>query len=150
MTTQLTTGQLVTTTWLNEVERRKPTYAEVLASQTTASDTYVDLATVGPSVTVVTGASALVIIGAYIDNNTDQMGGVMGYAISGATTRAAADGPTNFSVTASGASKGGDGCREHLATGLTPGSNTFTIKYRRAFGGTARFSNRSITIIPQD
>jgi hypothetical protein len=33
-----------------------------------------------------------------------------------------------------------------LVTGLTSGSNTFTIKYR-AGGGTANFYNREITVI---
>ena len=67
-------------------------FASVGASQSTASGSYTDLATVGPAVTVTTGTSALVILTC---NGANSGGGfdaaLMGFAVSGATTVAASD-----------------------------------------------------------
>lgn len=148
MTAQLAFGQLVTTTWLNEVERRYPRGASVATEQTTISTTYADLATVGPAVTVTTGTSALVIISSFINNDTVNTLTFAGVAVSGATTRAADD----TSAMQNEVSAGFQGARVsviHLFTGLTAGSNTFTMKYRVG-GGTGRYRNRHLVVIPQD
>jgi hypothetical protein len=35
-----------------------------------------------------------------------------------------------------------------LITGITPGSATFTAKYRVSGGGTGTYANRTITVVP--
>lgn len=126
-----------------------PVVASVATSQTTTSDVFTDLATVGPAVTVTIPASgkALIILSARVSNT----GGAAGYgaiaSVSGAGlaadvaqlsmyagTTAATDAPTMSYV--------------FYATGLTPGSQTYTMKYRRDNGGTATFVNRQLTVIP--
>jgi len=118
--------------------------AAVATNQTTTSTAYTDLATAGPAVTLTTGTKALVIVGCGIYNSAvnDTW---MGFAVSGATTIAAADasalniGGSNgtISITAS---------RAILLTTLTAGSNIFTAKYR-VTAGTGYFLNRSIAVI---
>lgn len=116
--------------------------AAVLTSETTTSTTYADLATAGPAVTATIGASgkALVIPSAILSN----AGGLalMSFAVSGATTVAATDDTTARSGAVSVAS-----AMPVLVTGLTPGSNTFTAKYR-ANTATASFERRRLTVIP--
>ena len=122
--------------------------ATVATSQGTTSATYTDLATAGPAVTVTTGTKALITVSAELYNTTANGGSYMSFAVSGATTVAAADlysvsmGPVAATVAdAIGAS------RVTLLTGLTAGSNVFTAKYRRLNAGTATFANRTISVI---
>lgn len=150
MTTQLTTGQLVTTTWLNEVERRKPTGATVATSETGTMTAFTGTqpATAGPTVTVTTGTSALVYIYASLSNSNAGGLALMGFAISGATTVAASDA---FAIQAQ-LDSAGQTFRigaTFLVTGLTAGSNTFTAKYR-VNAGTGTFADRRLIVIPQD
>ncbi len=119
--------------------------ATVATSQTTTSTSYADLSTVGPSVTLTTGTKVLVIVSAAIDNNTIGGQAITSAAVSGATTLAASDtralinrtSTANYTMSAS---------YSILLTGLTAGSNTFTMKYRVA-AGTGAFQDRTITVI---
>jgi hypothetical protein len=119
--------------------------ASVATSETTASTTYTDLATVGPTQTVTIPASgkALVIVTA-LESTSNQSGIVFtSFAVSGASTVAATDARAlevqgNNAVRASATS---------VVTGLTPGANTFTAKYRTT-AGTATFAARDIVVIP--
>ena len=111
------------------------------AAQTTSSTTYTDLATVGPSVALTTGTSAILILGAFIsDSGNLGNNGWMSAAVSGATTIAANDlwgafGPEGLNGVASV-----QGC---IIGGLTPGVNTFTAKYKKVGGtSTAEFQRR--------
>jgi hypothetical protein len=119
-----------------------PSSNRVDTQQTTTSTSYTDLATTGPAVTVVTGTSALIIVGG-LAVNSGANNSFMGVATSGASTIAAADAQaydvagTN-NVIASFA---------YLLTGLTTGSNTFTAKYRVS-GGTGTYGNRNLTVLP--
>ena len=119
-------------------------YAEVLTLQTTTSTSYVDLATVGPSITATTGTTALVTFTVTTDATTiasDQ--GFASVAVSGATTVAAND---NWStVTRLGGSFVTES-RTYGFTGLTAGSNVFTLKYKNSSGATSRFSNRGLVV----
>lgn len=144
MTAPLITGDLVTTTWLNEVERRKPTGATVATSQTTTSTSYADLATVGPAVTVTTGTSALVIISADLTAPAGD-NAFMSVAVSGASTVAAADSKALKMTNTNTSQKS----RVMLITGLTAGSNTFTAKYRVG-SGTGTFVYRELVVVPFD
>jgi hypothetical protein len=69
-----------------------PQGATIATSETTTSAIYVDLTTVGPSVTLLTGTSALVTIGCRTSNSNALATSFMAVAVSGATTLAAADG----------------------------------------------------------
>lgn len=131
---------------LNSIAERVPSTATVATSQTTSSTSYVDLATVGPAVTVTTGTSA--VVWAVARSQHSSGGGECSWsvAVSGATVRAANDdwrglqsgvtaaNPNRFGVT-------------HLFTGLTAGSNTFTVKYKTS-GATATFQDRDIIVLP--
>jgi hypothetical protein len=121
--------------------------ATVATNQITNSTSYTDLATSGPAVTLTTGTKALVIVAAGISVSTSNNYGYASYAVSGATTIAAADSVSFFStfpdsngnVRASSASR--------LST-LTAGSNTFTMKYRFTGSGSGSyFNNREIIVI---
>lgn len=116
--------------------------AFVATSETTASATYTDLATSGPAVTITTGTKALVGISGLVGNNTTGDGGLMGFAISGATTLAANDNMSIELVVPGGTYTGAFGAT-FLVTGLTAGSNTFTAKYRAA-AGTMSAANRRL------
>jgi hypothetical protein len=131
------------TVWVNLL----PDGGTVLTSQTTTSGTLGDLATVGPSVTIDTGTSALVSVSCFA-NNTLGAGNTafMSVAVSGASTIAASTNwgarttfwSANASVTMAGF---------FIMTGLTAGSNTFTAKYSTD-GSTISFGNRFMVVIP--
>ena len=117
--------------------------ATVSTQQTTTSTSFTDLATAGPAVTVTTGTKALVIVSANMFNNNSGFYSSASFAISGSTT-AAADGTRSLKLL-------GNGVRQQssfvkLVTNLTPGSNTFTMKYA-VEGGTGTISDRDITVI---
>jgi hypothetical protein len=119
--------------------------AFVATDQVTTSTSYTDLATSGPATTVTTGTKALVIVqataytGGTLGDNIAQMS----YAVSGATSISASNDwafyyDDNRQTTSLSA---------QIITGLTPGSNTFTAKYRSVYGGNANFSKRYITVV---
>jgi hypothetical protein len=146
---QNTGGTLIktdTNTWyfLPTASNMASATAEVATLQTTTSVSYTDLATAGPAVTLTTGTKALVVVSIDLYNSTNN-GTYAGFAVSGATTLAAADDKSvdlsgSSAVVAIGAS------RVSLLTGLTAGSNVFTMKYK-VLGGTGTFYNRKIAVI---
>ncbi len=122
--------------------------AEVTTGQGTTSTSYTDLATSGAAVTLTTGTKALVIISTTVSTTLIGYTGWASYAVSGATTIAAAD-KNSLSLRPSG-TNGQNVIRASAAfmiTNLTAGSNTFTMKYRTESGATANFENRQITVI---
>lgn len=139
-------GGFIVTTALNSVVQRTPAMTQIDTSESTASTSFTDLATLGPVVTITTGGSALVAVGARIAKSFENTAGVTAYAVSGASTIAAnddrgviADGmPANQSVRMSATS---------LQTGLVPGSNTFTQKYKVS-SVTGTFTFRHLAVIP--
>jgi len=122
-------------------------YNYVSATESTTSTSYTNLTTAGPAVTVTTGTKALVIVSAKIFNgtNNNSLQAFMTYAVSGATTTAAAD---TWALAASGIQSTGYQFKMSLASvaTLTAGSNVFTAKYR-ATSGTSEFGDRSIFVI---
>lgn len=126
-------------------ERRGQTNAD-LAAGTTTSTTYTDLtgASVGPTVSIEHGPNVLVIVRGSLENS-GAGSARMGYAISGANSLAAADnrgahifGVANVNLGASDVS---------LLGSLTPGTSTFTAKYRVS-SGTGSFSARRLIVMP--
>jgi hypothetical protein len=139
-------GQIAVSTGANSIAARTVSSNTVTTSETTASGSYTDLATVGPQVTVTTGTAALVAISSSIANNADSTASFVSYAVTGATTAAADDswGLELDGVAANNTNRFGV---FHRHVGLTAGSNTFTMKYK-AGSNTSTFSNRRLLVIP--
>lgn len=133
-------------TGVNQVTERVPVGSFLLTLDTTTSTSYTDMETTpGPAVTAITGTRAYVSIAATV-RSTGGTAAWMGYEISGETSRQADDTHAiEFQVTDPDNWSGGS---MFLETGLTPGTNTFTAKYRVTTSGTARIDARSLFVLP--
>jgi hypothetical protein len=120
--------------------------ARVADAQTTTSTSFTDLSTAGPAVTLTTGTKALVIVSCEMYNGTVDKYSTMGYAVSGASTVAAA---VNSSINFRQRGSNDQTLQVSRATvvTLTAGSNTFTAKYSSPAGGTAGFEYRDIFVM---
>lgn len=141
-----TASQLFVSTGANAIATRTPSQASVTTTQTTTSSTYTDLATVGPAVTVTCGTIAIVLWAAAMANNVSNSETACSVAVSGASSVAASD-TWQASADGNAASNYSRTSSFHVFTGLTAGSNTFTMKYRRG-SNTASFQWREIAVIP--
>ena len=121
--------------------------AGVLTTETQPSNTaYGDLATAGPAVTLtLTGTLAIVWLSATVSQPSAGNSSFLSVAVSGATTIAASHDNAAI-VSSAGASYDNNLSRVVALTGLTPGSNTFTVKYSNNGGGTWSFSRRTIAV----
>jgi hypothetical protein len=129
---------------VNALTERVPAQANTQGSSTTTATAYGNLADgVTTSVSVATGNRALVSIYANFLNSVNGNRTWVAYDTSGATTVAAAD---TFSLDHSfnGGMRWG---ATYLMTGLTSGTNTFTLRYR-VTAGTGTYSVRRIAVIP--
>lgn len=145
-----TTGYFVNNA-LNVVTRRDAAAASVITHQNTTSSTYTDLATVGPSVTMNTGSTVLVMFNARINPNLAECAGFVSVAVSGNTSISASDDYAIRYETEDTAGVLFDRMGiSHLFTTLNPGSNTFRLKYRcEAFPGqSVDFAQRSLIVVP--
>lgn len=139
-------SQYFTATGTNALAARIAATATVATSEGTTSTSYTDLATVGPSVTCATGVLALVIISCNMSNNTTNSAAFMSFAVSGATTIAAA---TSRGIIRDGMNANNSfRVSEAKLVTLTAGNNTFTAKYASGAASTANFVDRDITVIP--
>lgn len=131
----------------NSIAERTPAQDIILTDEGISSSTYTDLATVGPTVTVTTGTNAIVLFGTEIAANSDNISAVVSYAVSGATSIAASH---DWRVEADGHPSGNYNTRyrSHLRTDLTPGSNTFTMKYQSIGAAGSQFRQRSLLVLP--
>lgn len=122
----------------------RATGSVVATSQTTVSAAYVDLATVGPQVSMETDTVAKV---EFAHQGGAGAGGwaFASVAISGATTLAASDAWASYIAPSA---FDGSPARSHLFTGLTPGVNVFTMKYKLVAAGTASFHDRELIVTP--
>lgn len=127
----------------------------VTTQQSTASTTYVDLTTVGPSATVTIRATGkcLVILSAQMGyaTATDMGGAKASFVASGANTIATSGQRSiNMGMKTGAASTfrvDQFGATFYLA-GLNPGVTTFTMKYGAQNGATADFSDRVLVVFP--
>lgn len=115
------------------------------ALEATGSTTFVDLTTVGPSVTVTTRTKVLVMYMAQIFNTTSTASSRMSYAISGATTQAATI--SNAAIATAGTSGDAFQVAGFDFVTVNAGSNTFTAKYS-AQAGSANFQRRRLFVWP--
>lgn len=124
--------------YLNEIANNVDT------SETTTSVTFADLTTVGPVVSMVTGDAVRVTLTAQT-SNSGANSNIMSVAVSGVSSIAAsdtysvADATTGAAVTRSGSFN---------LTGLTPGLNVFTMKYRVG-AGTGTWLRRNLCVARQ-
>lgn len=132
-------------TGLNSIAQREVRQDTVNATETTGSGTYVDLATVGASVTITTGSNALVF------NNCGLANAVVGVRSHCAfRVDTSSIGPdSNFAVFADAdvAGKMHRACAVTLQTGLTAGSNTFKQNYAVSGAGTGSFGYRNLVVM---
>lgn len=139
-------GNVLTAADMNAVTA-DPVQADVATAETTASASYVDLATVGPTVgpiTLVNGQKCLVYVSAFMNNNTDGAHQFMSFAVSGASTLSAND--TNAAAyQRPGANSDMTPGRWSVFTATATGSHTFTAKYKTT-AGTANYSTRRLIV----
>jgi hypothetical protein len=135
-------NQWIVSAGSNAIVARTISSALIAASESTTSNTFTDLTTPGPAVTATTGNTALVTISSSVANSSTGFG-LIAVAVSGATTLAASDTNSIGLYPGSGARVAGI----LFLTGLTAGSNTFTLKYRQATG-TTTFLDRRIGVLP--
>ncbi|MGY5634230.1 hypothetical protein ACW7N6_38465 [Streptomyces sp. UC1A3] len=139
-------AQFFVSTGANAIAARQMASASVNTPQNTSSTAYGDLATPGPSVTVTTGSLALVMFSSGIDNTVTNGASEASVQVSGASSVAASvdwclrrDG-----VNASNTFRYGTA---HMFSGLVPGQNTFTMKYKVG-SGIGNFFSREIIVLP--
>ena len=108
------------------------------AEESTTSTGFTNLTT-ATAVTVTTGTKALVIWGAFIRYDV----GAVTFDVSGATTDTGTDARA-LMLSQSGYQQAS---RHFVITGLTAGSNTFTLKFRSPNNTTCTFDRRNITVI---
>lgn len=122
--------------------------ALITTNQLTSSTSYTDLSTVGPTVTVTTGTTAIAIWGGRYDDDTNAgADGYMSVAVSGASTVAASDNYAAYGFQGFGGNNQLPIVTSYRFTGLTAGSNTFTAKYRRVGGTNAGFAFRWLIVM---
>lgn len=118
--------------------------ATVATAESRANVAYGDTATVGPSVTLDTGTEVIVTISAR-QIAAANCNSFIAVEVSGATTIAAADANSLEDSVFTGEYK--NGSRTFKISGLTPGSNTFTLKYKSNNGNSVEFAKRDLTVL---
>lgn len=126
----------------NSLVARQASRGYVSSQQATASTSYTDLSTAGPSVTLTTGTAALVLV-QMEGSNSGTSTWHASWAVTGASSISADD---SWSVRDRGAPFV-QRTAAHLHTGLTAGSNTFKMKYK-VLSGTGTYRYRRIAVIP--
>lgn len=132
-------------TGVNAIAARQTTETLTSATSTTTSTSYTDLS--GGAAPVVsgltTGIKAIVWVVCAVSNSTGAQS-MMSFAVSGATTLAAADTRCYAGTMTAGATMIGAWIG---LVDLTAGSNTFTAKYR-VLAGTGSYNDRRLGVFP--
>jgi hypothetical protein len=130
----------------NRLVQRTSGVASSDVAETTDSTSYSDLESdPGPSLTLLTGSHVIVsIFGS--GRTTGGTASWVAFEVSGASSLEAAD-TYAVQLHVTGSDQWRAGATFGLDT-LTPGLNTFTMKYRVSTSGTGTFSSRKISVIP--
>ena len=120
----------------------------IAASQACSSTTYINLSDPATEVSLTTGTSAIILLYSNVYCSSSSTVGYINFSVSGSTIVTPDD--------VRGASMGFSGAinkwftigTAYSMTGLNPGINTFTLKYKVS-ANTVNFSNRRIIVIPQ-
>jgi len=139
-----TAGYHFVTTGPNSIAERAIEGDWIATAETTSETSYTDLNTLGPSVTCVTGTKAIYIMSARMSH--DEGGSLRAsIEISGASSIEAGDArELTVHIGHNHQNKVGT---TYFETGLTPGTNTFTMKYRVQDEGTGTFAERHLIVI---
>lgn len=119
------------------------------STQSTTSTSYTDLSSRGPSVTNTTGTVAIVWWACQMGSSTSGAQAWCSVEVTGSSAVSASD---TWAIMFDGmaAASSSDNTQAvagfHRFTGLTAGSNTFSMKYRVS-AGTGYFANRSIQVM---
>lgn len=142
-----TSGYFVTTA-TNQIGERVVQHQVITGSDTCSATSYSDTDNgSGPTVTAFTGSTALVSVGGRIGGGTTSTQSVkMSWQVDGDSSIAASD-VWATGVVGVGSTGFGYVSRAYLATGLTPGLNTFTAKYSVS-SGSGSYSARSLLVMP--
>jgi hypothetical protein len=129
----------------NQITQRTIASSRVGTAESTSAQDWTDLATPGPAVTLETGTRALVLTKYNCQDDTNGVTVRMGVALSGATER---DPLTASELRLDGVTAGNSLAFSgaDLITTLTPGTNTFTCKYKVG-SGTGTFRHRNLIVI---
>lgn len=143
-----TPGATFGVTGLNTVVERISQSAFVDTEESTTSTAYVNLTTVGPSVTVDHGKFVLVYLYAQLKNATINVSTWMGFDASGSYVLSpSGDNQTLQFQPIQANGFGRFGAAFLIDTGLTSGTTTFLTKYR-VTSGTGLFALRKIAVYP--
>ena len=131
----------------NAIVARTATQHTVTTSQTTTSTSFTNLSTVGPTLTVATGKTAMVWFAARLANDTANFQAHASVQVTGASSIPPHD---NYGIRLDGQS--GTNQAERImgfffTCSLNKGNNIFTMKYRVG-GGTGTFANRHLIVMP--
>lgn len=142
-------GAIFTVDAANQLTQKYPGSVSVVAEHNIrlCDVVYKDVQSSGPWVTVKTGSKATVIISAEMKNSNTNAQASASFEVSGATQIKASD---NWRITHDGAAAGkwSRQSAAHQITNLTPGLNTFRMKYRTGNLGPVFFRRREILVIP--
>jgi len=136
-----TDSQWVVSSGANSVVARRPDFGNtVSASQSTSSTSFVDLATVGPTLTMTTGVRGLCLWGCQLTNSSGAANSYMSFTGANftASTTASVQNAGTAAIQAS---------YTLFLNGMTAGSNTFTAKYSCS-SGTGTFQDRRLQVLP--
>lgn len=136
-----TDSQWFVSSGINTVVARRPDFGNTVSTaQTTLSTSFVDLATVGPTLTMTTGVRGLALWGCQLTNSAGAAFSYMSFT--GANFTAS----TQASVQSTGATAI-QASYSLFLNGMTAGSNTFTAKYAVS-SGTGTFQDRRLQVLP--
>lgn len=142
---QTVSGYLVSSGY-NQLSERTAQTAFPNSTVTTTETSYADPEEApGPAITAITDTHA--IVGVYgAGRTTGGTAAWISYAVEGASSIEPSDGfAVQFHTVTNDSWRGS---AVNMITGLTPGSNTFTVKYRVSTSGTGTFSSVRLTVIP--
>jgi hypothetical protein len=138
-------GNFVGNVGANSVTMRRQSMRSVNTPDDVVATSYADSDVLGPAVSIETGTTALCIFGAEMYNSGASNFSVASVGVSGATTVAVSD---SWCIAAEGYTAANPiryvTC--HRFTGLTAGTNVFTMQYKVA-AGTGTFANRALYVI---
>lgn len=139
-----TSGRIFVSTGANAIAQREIRTSIVAAGETTASTSFTNLATAGPTITsITTGPLALISVNSQANNTLDGPSSRHSFDISGATTSSATS--ERGTLSQNSASKD---TRYGICTlqTVTAGSNTFTSKYLVS-SGTGHWQDRELIVM---
>lgn len=145
-----TAGSMWVSTGNNTIAETAPVSHTITTSQTTTATTWSNLTTVGPTVTVTTRSLVYISFGAFMNKSgaTSQKSmALASVAITGASNIPASTARCiALDGTLTGAGTGQRWSSAYIQK-VTPGSNTFTMKYM-VYNHTGVYANRHLIVLP--